>query len=145
MSLTASADPTITSFIVAFSDGDMSLSEVMGGKGANLAEMTRMGLPVPHGFTITTLACREYLALGREPANLGQQVGTRDPSTGETGVYGDFLPNAQAEDVVNGGIHRLRRWRTNTGVPGKSVWTSLNRTPRASVSSCWPSKWPCRC
>ena len=46
----------------------------MGGKGANLAEMTRLGLPVPPGFTITTEACREYLASGHAPAGLRFQV-----------------------------------------------------------------------
>jgi pyruvate,orthophosphate dikinase len=75
VSITVNADPTTEPFIIAFADGDMSMSELMGGKGANLAEMTRLGLPVPHGFTITTAACRHYLALGREPADLDHQVG----------------------------------------------------------------------
>src|SRR2546425_7104222 len=43
---------------------------LLGGKGANLAEMTNMGLPVPHGFTITTEACLTYLAEGDHPAGL---------------------------------------------------------------------------
>ena len=47
---------------------------LLGGKGANLAEMTRLGLPVPPGFTITTEACREYLANGEAPAALRFQV-----------------------------------------------------------------------
>ena len=47
---------------------------LLGGKGANLAEMTRLGLPVPPGFTITTEACREYLASGEAPAALRFQV-----------------------------------------------------------------------
>src|SRR5450631_519415 len=75
MSTAVKADPTVAPFVVAFADGDMSMSELMGGKGANLAEMTRLGLPVPHGFTITTAACRHYLALGREPADLDHLVG----------------------------------------------------------------------
>ena len=69
MSLTVDADPTTEPFVIAFADGDMSMSELMGGKGANLAEMTRLGLPVPHGFAITTAASRHYPALGREPAS----------------------------------------------------------------------------
>lgn len=44
-----------------FTFGDRTQSDLLGGKGANLAEMVRMGLPVPPGFTITTQACREYL------------------------------------------------------------------------------------
>ena len=69
VSLTVDTDPTTAPFVIAFADGDMSMSELMGGKGANLAEMTRLGLTVPHGFAITTAACRHYPAFGREPAS----------------------------------------------------------------------------
>ena len=75
MSQTVTAEATAASFVVAFEDGDMSMSDLMGGKGANLAEMSRLGLPVPHGFTITTAACRHYLTLGHEPEDLANQVG----------------------------------------------------------------------
>lgn len=75
MSLTVNSKAATDPFVVAFADGDMSMSDLMGGKGANLAEMTRIGLPVPHGFTITTAACRHYLTLGREPEDLDHQVG----------------------------------------------------------------------
>lgn len=47
--------------VYAFSEGSASMKDILGGKGANLAEMTRLGLPVPQGFTITTKACLEYL------------------------------------------------------------------------------------
>lgn len=47
-------------FIYDFSEGNMSMRDLLGGKGANLAEMTRLGLPVPPGFTLTTVACHEY-------------------------------------------------------------------------------------
>ncbi len=50
------------------------MSDLLGGKGANLAEMVSLGLPVPPGFTITTEACREYLTTGSEPADLEAQV-----------------------------------------------------------------------
>ncbi|GAB3055529.1 pyruvate, phosphate dikinase [Intrasporangium mesophilum] len=56
--------------LVPFKAGDRSMADLLGGKGANLAEMTRIGLPVPGGFTITTEACRAYLAQGRVPATL---------------------------------------------------------------------------
>jgi len=46
--------------VYAFEEGDASMKFVLGGKGANLAEMTKLGLPVPHGFTITCQACMEY-------------------------------------------------------------------------------------
>ena len=45
-----------------FETGSMDQKDLLGGKGANLAEMTRLGIPVPPGFTITTDACRAYLA-----------------------------------------------------------------------------------
>ena len=51
-----------------FETGSMDQKDLLGGKGANLAEMTRLGIPVPPGFTITTDACRAYLASGTVPA-----------------------------------------------------------------------------
>ena len=48
-----------------FSEGDKDQKDLLGGKGANLAEMTRLGLPVPPGFIITTEACRYYLRRAR--------------------------------------------------------------------------------
>ncbi|WP_232668529.1 pyruvate, phosphate dikinase [Pseudonocardia sp. TRM90224] len=57
-----------------FSDGSREQVDLLGGKGANLAEMTKLGLPVPPGFTITTEACRYYLAQGEEPQSLRVQV-----------------------------------------------------------------------
>src|SRR5262249_39326165 len=58
----------------AFVEGDQDLRALLGGKGPNLAEMPRLGLPVPPGFTITTEACRTYLQRGSEPAELRVQV-----------------------------------------------------------------------
>src|SRR5674476_157365 len=173
---------TVAKYVYDFSEGNKDLKDLLGGKGANLAEMTRLGLPVPPGFTITTEACRAYMTTGELPAelraedlievvtrykeiifeqsgrefpqhpreqldlaiaavfnswntdrarlyrrrerisndlgtavnvvsmvfgNLGTDSGTgvcftRDPSTGMAGVYGDYLANAQGEDVVSG-------------------------------------------
>ena len=53
-------------WVYLFSEGNASLRELLGGKGANLAEMTSLGLPVPQGFTITTEACTQYYEDGRE-------------------------------------------------------------------------------
>ncbi|GID91553.1 pyruvate, phosphate dikinase [Amorphoplanes digitatis] len=61
-------------YVYDFVEGDKDLKDLLGGKGANLAEMTRMGLPVPPGFTITTEACREYLRTGSTPAGLFAEV-----------------------------------------------------------------------
>jgi pyruvate, orthophosphate dikinase len=58
-------------------DGDAAMRNLLGGKGANLAEMSRLGLPVPPGFTITTEACNHYYAQGRTyPADLRAEVET---------------------------------------------------------------------
>ncbi len=57
-------------YVYDFSEGNASQKGLLGGKGANLAEMTNIGLPVPPGFTITTDACRVYLETGKEPAEL---------------------------------------------------------------------------
>jgi pyruvate,orthophosphate dikinase len=63
-----------TKYVYDFSEGGKDDRDLLGGKGANLAEMTRLGLPVPPGFTITTEACREYLAAGEVPPALRVQV-----------------------------------------------------------------------
>ena len=64
----------MTKYLYDFTEGDKDQKDLLGGKGANLAEMTKLGLPVPPGFTITTEACREYLARGSEPGELRVQV-----------------------------------------------------------------------
>ena len=61
-------------YVYDFSEGNKDLKDLLGGKGANLAEMTNLGLPVPPGFTITTEACQAYLATGREPDGLAGQI-----------------------------------------------------------------------
>ncbi|HJD05983.1 MAG TPA: pyruvate, phosphate dikinase [Candidatus Onthoplasma faecipullorum] len=53
-------------YVYLFSEGNANMRELLGGKGANLAEMTRIGLPVPQGFTITTEACTQYYEDGRK-------------------------------------------------------------------------------
>ena len=57
-----------------FAEGHKELKDLLGGKGANLAEMTRMGLPVPPGFVITTEACQAYLVNGHQPAEMEAEV-----------------------------------------------------------------------
>lgn len=64
----------MTKYVYDFSEGDKDQKDLLGGKGANLAEMTKLGLPVPPGFTISTEACREYLIAGVEPAALRVEV-----------------------------------------------------------------------
>jgi pyruvate,orthophosphate dikinase len=64
----------VPKFVYDFSEGNKDLKDLLGGKGANLAEMTNLGLPVPPGFTITTEACRHYLAIGSEPPEMAAEV-----------------------------------------------------------------------
>ncbi|WP_040159187.1 pyruvate, phosphate dikinase [Mobilicoccus massiliensis] len=64
----------MTKFVYALSEGNRDLKDLLGGKGANLAEMHNMGLPVPPSFTITTEACKAYLEKGSEPTELAEQI-----------------------------------------------------------------------
>ena len=62
-------------YVYLFKEGNADMRSLLGGKGANLAEMTNLGLPVPEGMTITTDACREYYAAGKQlPAGLREEV-----------------------------------------------------------------------
>ncbi|WP_371101818.1 pyruvate, phosphate dikinase [Streptomyces sp. PU_AKi4] len=61
-------------YVYDFTEGGRDMADLLGGKGSNLAEMTRLGLPVPPGFTLTTEACRAFLATGSEPAGLWEEV-----------------------------------------------------------------------
>jgi pyruvate,orthophosphate dikinase len=62
-------------WIRLFTEGDASQRDLLGGKGANLAEMTKLGLPIPPGFTVTTEACTEYLRRGgKVPEGLWEEV-----------------------------------------------------------------------
>src|SRR5215216_4156374 len=61
--------------VYGFFEGSGEMRDLLGGKGANLAEMTRLGLPVPPGFTVTTEACNAYLRSGGEvPPGLWDEV-----------------------------------------------------------------------
>lgn len=66
--------PSSVKFVYDFTEGNKDLKDLLGGKGANLAEMTNLGLPVPPGFVITTEACKVYLDSGTEPAALRAEV-----------------------------------------------------------------------
>jgi pyruvate,orthophosphate dikinase len=72
--LTMPGGRPVTKYVYDFSEGNRDMKDLLGGKGANLAEMTNMGLPVPPGFTITTEACLTYLAQGGHPDGLMDQV-----------------------------------------------------------------------
>jgi len=61
-------------FVYDFAEGNKEMKDLLGGKGANLAEMTNLGLPVPPGFTITTEACTHWLRYDQEPAGLEHEI-----------------------------------------------------------------------
>jgi pyruvate,orthophosphate dikinase len=65
---------TVPKLVYDFAEGNKDMKELLGGKGANLAEMTNLGLPVPPGFIITTDACRVYLETGAVPAELAEEI-----------------------------------------------------------------------
>jgi len=81
-----------TKWLYRFQDGSAAMKELLGGKGANLAEMTKVGLPVPPGFTVTTEACRAFYAGGRVlPEGLMDQVAAamRDLEAEKGQTFGD--------------------------------------------------------
>jgi pyruvate,orthophosphate dikinase len=65
---------TVPKLVYDFAEGNKDLKQLLGGKGANLAEMTNLGLPVPPGFTITADACRVYLTTGAVPDDLADEI-----------------------------------------------------------------------
>ena len=79
-------------WVYLFSEGNATMRNLLGGKGANLAEMTNIGLPVPQGFTITTEACTQYYEDGREineeiQAQINEYIGKMEEITGKK--FGD--------------------------------------------------------
>ena len=56
----------MTKYVYAFKEGNADMRNLLGGKGANLAEMTNLGLPIPQGFTVTTEACTDYYNNGKQ-------------------------------------------------------------------------------
>jgi pyruvate,orthophosphate dikinase len=63
-----------TKFVYDFAEGDKDQKDLLGGKGANLAEMTNIGLPVPPGFIISTDACRAWMDQGKQPPGLAEEI-----------------------------------------------------------------------
>jgi pyruvate,orthophosphate dikinase len=131
-------------YVYDFVEGNKDLTDLLGGKGANLAEMTRMGLPVPPGFTITTEACRAYLRAGEVPDGLfaeveehlrgvqdrmGRRLGDpRDPLLLSVRSGGKFSMPGMMETILDIGL-------TDTSVAGlarqcgdeRSAWDSYRR------------------
>jgi pyruvate, orthophosphate dikinase len=98
------ATATETKWVYLFSEGSKDMRDLLGGKGAGVAEMTRAGMPVPPGFTITTEACRAYYQLGRRfPDHLWEQVETAVAKLEEqTGKHFDDERNPLLVSVRSG-------------------------------------------
>ena len=86
-------------YVYDFSEGNKDMKDLLGGKGANLAEMTNMGLAVPPGFTITTEACLTYLAGGEHPAGLLGEIAHGAAANLQRRAAG--LHALEVEDVVD--------------------------------------------
>ncbi len=94
-------------YLYLFSEGNKDMREILGGKGANLAEMTNAGMPVPQGFTISTEACTQYYNDGRQineeiMADIYEYIGKLEEIAGKK--FGDV-------EQPPAGIRPLRRAR----------------------------------
>ncbi len=127
----------MTKWVYDFSEGDASHKNLLGGKGANLAEMTNLGLPVPPGFTITTEACNAYRAAGRDWPNglldetaehrkkleeaMGRGIGNpKDPLLVSVRSGAPFSMPGMMDTVLNVGL-------TDESIAGLSTQTSSER------------------
>ena len=89
-------------YVYAFREGNRDQKYLLGGKGANLAEMTSMGLPVPPGFTITTDACKAYMAAGNTiPDGLMTELRAGDASLPQwhSAAVRDVIPRLVSADL----------------------------------------------
>ncbi|MBJ8192509.1 pyruvate, phosphate dikinase, partial [Bacillus cereus] len=78
--------------VYSFNEGKLGMKALLGGKGANLAEMTTLGLPIPPGFTVTTEACRAYFASGvKLPEGLLGEIviALHDIEEAQSAIFGD--------------------------------------------------------
>ena len=149
--------PEVNTWVYDFADGDRDQKDLLGGKGANLAEMSNLGLPVPPGFTITTEACRAYLEHGAEPDGLADRGDhaprlarggdgpparrPRRPAAGQRPVGRQVL---HARDDGDRPQHRPQRRLGGRAWPGRartsgSRWTPTAGCCRCSAAPCWTS------
>ena len=104
-------------YVYLFSEGNADMRNLLGGKGANLAEMTNIGLPVPQGFTITTEACTKYYDDGKEI------------SEDEYIYIGDFINDlkhgfGKLEYYENGEIYEGEFYRGEITGKGIYIWSN---------------------
>ena len=121
-------------FCYLFTEGNAKMRELLGGKGANLAEMTNIGLPVPQGFTITTEACTQYYEDGRQindeiMAEIMEYIEKMEQITGKK--FGDH-ENPLLVSVRSG---------ARASMPGRRTQAGTRPCGAGSTSPC-PGRWP---
>lgn len=139
-------------YVYLFSEGNGSMRELLGGKGANLAEMTNLGMPVPQGFTVTTEACTQYYNDGRQinadiQAQIYEYLGKMEAICGkkfadpENPLLVSVRSGARAS--MPGMMDTILNWASTT--PWWRAWPSsptipaLPTTPTAGSSRCSPT------
>ena len=144
----------MTKLVYDFSEGGREMKDLLGGKGANLAEMTGLGLPVPPGFVITTEACRAYRESGDLPTELA--AGGRRAPVGPRGAHGQAArrprrpaagQRALRREVLDAGDdghrpeHRPERRQRARGWPSRRAASASPGTPTGACCRC--SARPC--
>ena len=119
----------MTKFVYDFSEGNRDLKDLMGGKGANLAEMTNLGLPVPPGFTITTEACVAYMREGGLPDGLDDQVDEALAANGLSPSDIDWLVPHQANTRIIDAVGR------KLALPAGRTILTIDRHANTSAAS----------
>ena len=121
-------------YVYLFEEGNKDMRDLLGGKGANLAEMTRIGLPVPAGMTITTEACKDYYDQGGElSSEVLEQVWTKlsevEHASGKT--FGDatdpLLVSVRSGAVIS--MPGMMDTVLNLGLNDQTIAGLIDRTP----------------
>ena len=140
-------------YVYLFSEGNGSMRELLGGKGANLAEMTNLGMPVPQGFTVTTEACTQYYNDGRQinediQAQIYEYLGKMEEICGkkfadpENPLLVSVRSGARAsmpgmmDTILNLGLTTTWWWRA---WPSSPTTPASPTTPTAGSSRCSPT------
>ena len=149
----------MTKYVYLFSEGNAKMRELLGGKGANLAEMTNIGLPVPQGFTITTEACTKYYEDGRKindeiKAQIMEYIAKMEEITGKK--FGDMenpllvsvrsgarasMPGMM-DTILNLGLNDAGCAMSSLKKSNNPRWacaTAIAASSRCSLTSLW--KW----
>ena len=117
-------------YVYLFSEGNADMRNLLGGKGANLAEMTNIGLPVPQGFTITTEACTQYYEDGREiseeiQSQINEYIGKMEEITGKKFelLNTEEIDCEDKKHAFNSSMHLLSlpAWKY-AGICGRILW-----------------------